>query len=108
MESAEECFLFEEWEAVPTSSRDCVFNAKRHLLGRRAMVVHPSLLPSALTGVRFGRDTFQEAMKIANRVDPKGIDWARLKYMVFDLPKHGGTYGERYTGIGELFCPQCL
>lgn len=53
--------------------------------------------------LRFGRDNFQEAMKISNRVDPKQIDWSRFKYMVFDIPQHPGTYEERYLAL-STYC----
>lgn len=54
---------------------------------------------------RFGRDNFQEAMKIAHRMDVTEIDWAKFRYMVFDLPKAHGAYEERYSALGNL-CPQ--
>ena len=42
------------------------------------------------------RQLFQEAAKISSRAHPSLIHWNRFLYMVFDLPKHGGTY--------ELIC----
>ena len=50
--------------------------------------------------VRFGRDNFQEAMKISNRKHLATVDWSRFKYMVFDTPKHKGTYEQRYSHLG--------
>lgn len=49
---------------------------------------------------RFGRDSFQEALKISNRVDTADIDWTRFRYMVFDMPNHKGMYQERYAALG--------
>jgi len=49
---------------------------------------------------RFGRESFQAAMKLVQRVAPSNIDWSRLKFMVFDAPNHTGAYGERYHTLG--------
>jgi len=49
---------------------------------------------------RFGRHTFQDAMKIPQRMDVNEIDWDRFKYMVFDIPNHEGTYKQRYEALG--------
>jgi len=45
---------------------------------------------------RFGRDNFQESMKIANRTDHDKIDWNSFRFMVFDIPTSKGNYQERY------------
>jgi len=65
----------------------------------------PSLfsLPPSLTYYlfsRFGRDNFQESMKIASRMDFSKINWRKFKYMVFDIPNHPGSYEQRYTAMG--------
>lgn len=49
---------------------------------------------------RFGRDNFQEAMKISNRVPESMIDWKKFKYMVFDMPALRSSYAERYAELG--------
>lgn len=56
---------------------------------------------SLIARYRFGRDSFQEAMKLANKAEPTNIDWSRFKYMVFDIPNHHGTYKERYAALGK-------
>jgi len=64
----------------------------------------PPLLLLHLTIVnscRFGRDTFQEASKIANRVPSSSIDWKGFKYLVFDAPNHRGSYAGRYSSLGK-------
>jgi len=59
------------------------------------------LLFSLLTiPYRFGRDNFQESMKISNRMVSTQIDWDSFKYMVFDAPKINGTYEQRYNHLG--------
>ena len=50
---------------------------------------------------RFGRENFQEAMKVANRVKSSEIDWSTFKYVIFDAPNHRGTYQERYSYLGK-------
>ena len=54
---------------------------------------------------RFGRNSFQEAAKLANRIPFNEIDWTKFKYMVFDIPTHKGTYEERYALLGNPFLP---
>ena len=49
---------------------------------------------------RFGRENFQESLKMCSRIDPSGINWAAFRYMVFDLPNNKGTYEERYRTLG--------
>jgi len=49
---------------------------------------------------RFGRDNFQDAARMASRMESSAIDWSKFKYMVFDIPNHQGTYGERYNQLG--------
>ena len=46
---------------------------------------------------RFGRENFQEAMKVAHRMEGSRIDWGKFKYMVFDTPTAKGNYSERYS-----------
>lgn len=42
-------------------------------------------------------------MKVVHRVSETHIDWSKFKYMVFDLPKHNGTYAERWNRLGNPF-----
>lgn len=49
---------------------------------------------------RFGRDNFQEAMKLSKRTAPAEVDWGKFTYMVFDVPNHRGGYQERYNHMG--------
>lgn len=51
---------------------------------------------------RFGRDSFQEALKISARAGHDTIDWNKFKYMVFDIPTHTGTYQERYAELRTI------
>ena len=48
---------------------------------------------------RFGRESFQDSMKLVHRMEESQIDWSKFKYMVFDIPKHEGTYRERYQHL---------
>lgn len=49
---------------------------------------------------RFGRENFQEAMKLAHRSDITTVDWTSFKYMIFDAPEIGSAYQDRYTRLG--------
>jgi hypothetical protein len=51
---------------------------------------------------RFGRDNFQEALRLSHRLDPSQIDWKKFKYMVFDQPHHKGTYEQAYAELGTI------
>ena len=48
---------------------------------------------------RFGKDRFQESMRIANRMDHDKIDWNSFRFMVFDIPTSKGSYSERYQQL---------
>jgi len=63
-------------------------------------VTHTHLLFVSI--IRYGRENFQEAMKISNRVDTELIDWSKFKFMVFDIPNHSGTYQDRYLKLGKF------
>ena len=52
---------------------------------------------------RFGRDNFQEALKLSYRVNPSELDWSNFKYMVFDAPKESGNYRDRYQALGKIY-----
>ena len=45
-------------------------------------------------------DNFQDALRMANKVDASVLAWDKFKYMVFDIPNHTGTYQERYNSLG--------
>jgi len=57
---------------------------------------------------RFGRENFQEAMKIAHRVESNEIDWSQFKYMVFDQPNVDSSYSERYSSLRKYLHKQGL
>ena len=71
-------------------------------LGGELWYVIFSLLDHSLIfPIRFGRDRFQEALKISNRIDSSQIDWKNFKYMAFDSPSHRGSYEQRYNFLGK-------
>jgi DNA ligase-1 len=47
-----------------------------------------------------GRKTFQRTVGIVKRHD-KPPEWKTLRYLVFDAPKHGGTFEERLVHMRE-------
>jgi len=59
-----------------------------------------SLFVFTLTTIRFGRNSFQEATKLAKR-EEAAVDWSKFRYMVFDVPNHDGIYQERYKILGK-------
>jgi len=50
---------------------------------------------------RFGRDNFQEAIKMTRKLETKAQDWAAFKYVVFDVPNSQAPYRERYAQLGK-------
>lgn len=54
---------------------------------------------------RFGRDGYQEAMKVAYRLEQVKVDWAKFSYMVFDMPNQPGPYKERYERLCNASYP---
>ena len=100
-------FLFSAWEPVASAPRGNGYNAGGYLPGWRTMVRFGGVARLPDFRDRFGRGTFQEAMKISNRVKAADVDWENFRYMVYDLPKHEGTYEERYSSLGTLFLLLC-
>jgi DNA ligase 1 len=50
-----------------------------------------------------GRGRFQETIGIVKTRDgSKDNDWRTVKYVVFDMPKHGGTFEERMAALKKL------
>jgi len=37
---------------------------------------------------------------VNRHVETAAVNWRNLKYMVFDIPNHPGTYQERYAALG--------
>jgi DNA ligase-1 len=48
-----------------------------------------------------GRKTFQRTVGIVKRQD-EPPEWKNIRYLVFDAPKHGGTFEERLAHLGEV------
>ena len=48
--------------------------------------IFPRYCISTYNAYRFGRENFQEAMKLSRNVDT-GVNWRQFKYMAFDVPK---------------------
>lgn len=59
-----------------------------------------------------GRRRFEEAVSTVRQQQPDEAAWRALRYMVFDLPSHGGPFGTRYaalqTTVGALRQPWVL
>lgn len=44
-----------------------------------------------------GRGTFEQMSSLARRKQPIDAQWRKVKFMVFDLPSHSGSFVERYA-----------
>lgn len=49
-----------------------------------------------------GRGRFAEVSGIVRRHEPEDAAWRRVRYMVFDLPAHEGSFGERLRALRSL------
>jgi DNA ligase-1 len=49
-----------------------------------------------------GRGRFAEVSGIARRHEPRDADWRRVRFMVFDLPAHGGRFDDRVRRMRAL------
>ncbi len=48
------------------------------------------------------RQLFDTASGIVRSTQADDEDWRRLKFMVFDLPKHGGVFGQRVQAMADI------
>lgn len=48
------------------------------------------------------RQLFDTASGIVRSAQADNKDWRRLKFMVFDLPEHGGTFGQRVQAMEQI------
>jgi DNA ligase-1 len=49
-----------------------------------------------------GRGRFEETAGTAARITPEDSAWEQLRFMVFDLPDHGGVFTERVAAMAIL------
>ncbi len=60
--------------------------------------------PVALDGeLWMGRGTFDELSGAVRRKTPDADAWRRIRFMVFDLPAHRGTFDRRLRQLREIF-----
>ncbi|KAF0806110.1 DNA ligase [Alcanivorax sp. S71-1-4] len=50
-----------------------------------------------------GRGRFADASGAVRRQQPDAAQWRELRFMIFDLPSHPGTFDERLAALRELF-----
>ena len=48
-----------------------------------------------------GRGRFGEAVSTARTQKPEDVAWRAMRFMVFDLPAHGGTFDQRLPALRE-------
>ena len=49
-----------------------------------------------------GRGQFQQAVSTVHKQSPNDNDWRSIRFMVFDLPAHGGTFTERIPALNSI------
>lgn len=49
-----------------------------------------------------GRGQFSETVSIARRQSPDDAAWRKMRFMVFDLPAHGGTFDQRLSALNAM------
>ncbi len=52
-----------------------------------------------------GRNQFQSLMSIVTKQKGDGAGWKQVKYCVFDLPLHAGTFSQRLKALQQLQTP---
>ena len=78
----------------------------RHRSGRT--VSAPASFLAALPGegldgeLWLGRERFDELSAIVRRSEPRELEWARVRYMVFEMPDAGGSFAERAARIASV------
>ncbi len=49
-----------------------------------------------------GNGKFQSTVSFVRKLNPVDDDWKQVKFMVFDMPTHGGTFEDRMAEINKL------
>lgn len=55
-----------------------------------------------------GRGRFAEAVSTVRQQQPVDAAWRRLRFMVFDLPAHGGSFDERLPALQSMLAKLAL
>ena len=96
-------WMFEKYDGVRgfwNPIKKAFYSRKGNILALPPQVIEAMPTNVFLDGeLWFGRDNFQEAMKIVYRKDESQIDWGKFKYVVYDIPTSKATYAERYAQL---------
>ena len=96
-------WMFEKYDGVRgfwNPIKKAFYSRKGNVLTLPPQVIEAMPPNTFLDGeLWFGRDNFQEAMKIVYRKDDSQIDWNKFKYVVYDIPTSKATYAERYAQL---------
>jgi len=49
-----------------------------------------------------GNGNFQQTVSAVRKLNPIDSEWKAVKFMVFDMPEHGGKYEERLTAMFDI------
>lgn len=52
-----------------------------------------------------GNGKFQETVSTVRKMNAVDEEWKRIKFMVFDMPLHGGTYEDRLLALTKVISP---
>jgi len=52
-----------------------------------------------------GRGQFEQVTATVRDLDPDDSAWRHIRFMVFDLPAHGGTFSSRLASLRSLLAP---
>ncbi len=81
----------------------------KHLMSRQGNIFHApewftAVLPErALDGeLWLGRGMFERLSGVVRRQSPDDSSWSGIKFLIFDLPGHTGTFDERLKRLEEI------
>jgi len=85
------------------------FWSGKQLLTRRGNIIHTPLwftkkwLTVPLDGeLWIARNKFEQTVSCVRKITPEDSCWKKIKFMVFDMPKHQGTFSERIKKMNLL------
>ncbi|HEY6641772.1 DNA ligase [Povalibacter sp.] len=101
-------FVADYWLSEKYDGVRALWNG-RELLSRTGNPIHAphwflmGLPASPLDGeLWIDRGQFEQVVATVRDAEPDDAAWRRIRFMVFDLPQHGGTFDQRLTELRQL------
>lgn len=97
------CLVSEKYDGVRAvwDGRVLRHRSGREVAAPRAFVA--ALPPEPLDGeLWLGRGRFEAVSAIVRTTSPREADWARIRYMTFELPAGAGRFADRAERLAEL------